>query len=385
MAGKNPPRENRRESYVIDPASVPLRPSTNLVAGSNTDLAVVEVLSLVLAAFGIVDQIVGVSALGGGHIHHTWSVTVTSSADASGYVLQELNDTVFTNLGACEENLRRIDTHWQDSEITAGIAIPRHLHAVDGAGIHVTLADGSVWRATKRIDDSYTPAQIGSPGEGYQAARAFGLFVTHLRTLPGPPLRETIPRFHDFSWRVHQLRNAVAFDPHGRRSGVQRELDEAEALATQVFPAALSIGTDRTHSVHNDAKVTNLLCHRAGGLPMAVVDLDTTMPGSPLVDLGELVRSGCSARPEDTRDLDTIAVRTDVVTALIDGFTSTAQLSPDQVELVNWGGPVLAVENGMRFLADHLNGDVYFRAHRAGQNLDRARVQLRLARHLLGR
>ncbi len=34
--------------------------------------------------------------------------------------------------------------------------------------------------------------------------------------------------------------------------------------------------------------------------------------------------------------------------------------------------------NGIRFLADHLRGDAYFRVHRPGQNLDRARVQLRL-------
>ena len=32
----------------------------------------------------------------------------------------------------------------------------------------------------------------------------------------------------------------------------------------------------------------------------------------------------------------------------------------------------------MRFLTDHLEGDVYFRVHRPGQNLDRARAQRRL-------
>ena len=349
----------------------------------NTDPASVEVLQSVLAAFGVVDQIIGVSALSGGHIHHTWSISVMGSDGEFGYVLQELNRSVFTNMAACEENLRRIDAHWRASETAAGIAIPRHLHTLDGAGIHANLAEGSVWRATERIEDSYAPVQIDSPAEAHRAARAFGHFVTHLRSMPGRSLQETIPRFHDFSWRVEQLRRAVAADPHDRRSGVQAELNEAEELGARVLSAALVIAADRTHSVHNDAKVTNLICHRDGGEPIAVVDLDTTMPGSPLVDLGELVRSGCSERPEDARDLNAIEVRTEIVSALIDGFRSTARLGPAERELVEWSGPVLAVENGMRFLADHLNGDVYFRADRVGQNLDRARVQMCLARQLL--
>jgi hypothetical protein len=36
----------------------------------------------------------------------------------------------------------------------------------------------------------------------------------------------------------------------------------------------------------------------------------------------------------------------------------------------------------MRFLADHLNGDVYFRVHREGHNLDRARTQFKLVREM---
>ena len=56
---------------------------------------------------------------------------------------------------------------------------------------------------------------------------------------------------------------------------------------------------------------------------------------------------------------------------------------PAEMPLIRYAGPVLAVENGMRFLADHLNGDTYFRVDRAGQNLDRARTQFRLAVELL--
>ena len=33
----------------------------------------------------------------------------------------------------------------------------------------------------------------------------------------------------------------------------------------------------------------------------------------------------------------------------------------------------------MRFLTDHIDGDLYFTVHREGQNLDRARAQFKLA------
>ena len=38
----------------------------------------------------------------------------------------------------------------------------------------------------------------------------------------------------------------------------------------------------------------------------------------------------------------------------------------------------MTIECGMRFLADYLNGDVYFKIHREKQNLDRARTQFAL-------
>lgn len=38
----------------------------------------------------------------------------------------------------------------------------------------------------------------------------------------------------------------------------------------------------------------------------------------------------------------------------------------------------MTYECGIRFLADFLDGDVYFKIHRDGHNLDRARTQFKL-------
>lgn len=357
-------------------------PSLWPVAGSAPVRGTPDLIS-VLLGFGVADTIVSATPVGGGHIHNTWSVTVTDQSREFGFILQELNGAVFPDLAACEENLRRIDDHWHSREKTGAIAVPRHLHAIDGAGVHMTLASGSVWRASERIEHSYAPRQIESPEQAYDAARAFGLFDAKLQTLPGPSLRPTIPRFHDLMWRVEQLRTAVVEDRVDRKRSVPSVLENAERLVAILTPPARVLMADGAHEVHNDAKITNLLFSRTTGLPVAVVDLDTTMAGSPMLDLGELIRSGASERPEDSRDLDSIHVRGEIVFALIDGFASSVGIPIIGDELTRHAGPILALENGLRFLADHLNGDRYFRADRENQNLDRARVQFRLTDELL--
>lgn len=348
--------------------------------------SITDRLADVLRAYQIEDSLREATPLGGGHIHQTWSVTTT---DGSGYVLQQLNAVVFTDLPACQDNLRRLDDHFHRGERGerradegAAITIPRHLRTHTN-GLHASTADDSVWRATHRVENSVALTSIRGVDDARIVARAFGDFATMLRSLPGPALRETIPRFHDFGWRVHQLRDACAHDSVGRLGAITAELTQTDELANELRGPAHAMAASAIHAVHNDAKVTNLLADAATEAVVAVVDLDTTMPGSALVDLGELVRSGASERPEDARDLDTIEVRRNVVDALIDGFCAGYRCTADEVDLLRYAGPVLAVENAMRFLADHLNGDIYFRATRPGQNLDRARVQLLLTRQLL--
>ena len=341
--------------------------------------ASVERLRAVLRAYQIDSRITECVPLGGGHIHHTWSVT---TADAGSYVVQELNGQVFRDLSACEDNLRRIDDLFHGGDQQREISIPKHLRTPTD-GLHVVLPDGSAWRATVLVERSIAPQDVATAADATVVARAFASFASTLRSLRGSPLHETIPRFHDFRWRVDQLREACIADRAQRVDSVREELSNADALADELLEPAQAIAANATHAVHNDAKVTNLLCDQATGAARTVVDLDTTMPGSALVDLGELVRSGASDRPEDARDLGDLEVRWPVVDALIDAFRDAYELSPAEVPLIRYAGPVLAAENGVRFLADHLNGDRYFRVDRPGQNLDRARVQFRLAVELL--
>jgi Ser/Thr protein kinase RdoA (MazF antagonist) len=139
--------------------------------------------------------------------------------------------------------------------------------------------------------------------------------------------------------------------------------------------------------MHHDCKLNNLLLDARSGEALCVIDLDTVMQGTVLSDFGELVRTATTRSPEDETRLDVMAFDLELFASLARGYATGARdwLSEAEGRLLPLAGPTLALMNAIRFLADHLAGDVYFRVHRENQNLDRQRAQLTLARRMLER
>ena len=72
---------------------------------------------------------------------------------------------------------------------------------------------------------------------------------------------------------------------------------------------------------------------------------------------------------------------TSVQGRMLQGYLGVARgfLTPADLEAIPDAIALLPFELGLRFLTDHLAGDVYFRTDRPGHNLNRALVQFRLA------
>ena len=116
------------------------------------------------------------------------------------------------------------------------------------------------------------------------------------------------------------------------------------------------------------------------GEAVCVIDLDTVMPGLPLYDFGDMVRSATNTGAEDDTNLDNVSMDMAIFEQLARGYLAATGgwLSDAEVDLLPFSGAVMTLECGIRFLADHLNGDVYFKIHRPGHNLDRCRNQFKL-------
>ncbi len=321
---------------------------------------------------------------------------VVSTASGSRFLLQRINGYVFPHPARVMANIVRITRHLE-CKLGPGSARRRLTltAAADGRmWVETAPEQGPAdwWRMYELIEDATTELRASTPEQAFLAARAFGRFEAQLVDLPSPPLHETIPRFHDTLNRFETLDRALdaaSASPAGRdrrrQAGAEiRSVAGHRHLASRLRDAEARGLPRRT--VHNDCKISNLLFDRTTGEALCVVDLDTTMPGLAACDFGDMVRSMSHRADEEGRDLAEAQVDLELFAALAQGYLDGAVFltEAERRSLVD-GALALTLEQAVRFLSDHLNGDVYFRVERPDQNLDRCRVQLALLESLLAR
>jgi hypothetical protein len=146
-------------------------------------------------------------------------------------------------------------------------------------------------------------------------------------------------------------------------------------------------GRIRTVAIHGDTKLDNFLFCAGTGRVKSLVDLDTIMPHTWLADWGDMVRSLVNVAGEKVRSLARVDVDMEIYEALVRGFLSTARrITRDEVALMADAVEIISLELGVRFLADYLRGDSYFKLSPTDPpdlNKLRAMVQLRLFQRLL--
>jgi hypothetical protein len=357
----------------------------------------VEELRAILARFGVGTP-ASITSLSGGHINQSWKVVPGSRFEVEGapagnseprtwnFLLQRLNQRVFPDGARVMRNVAAVCDHLWRAAARLHLPEPERrvlrLFRTPEGEPSVQGADGAWWRLLGFIENARAVEQAGSPAVAGEAGRAFGLFQRLLADYDGPVLVETIPGFHDTTRRIADLEAVARRDPRGRAGEVVAELGFASRRREYagVLPALIASGALPRRVVHNDAKIANVLLDSRTGEALAVVDLDTVMPGTLLSDAGDLIRSIASPTPEDERDLDRIGVSSRLVEPLVAGFLEGCGGVPTETErrLLVFAGILLTYEQGVRFLTDYLEGDVYYRVTRPGQNLDRARAQFRL-------
>jgi len=350
-------------------------------------------LRQVAAAFAIPGRYAGAVPYGTGHINDTFAATFERAPSHARYILQRINDTVFPAPVALMGNVERVVAHLRRGSQQLGIAdlerrVLTLIAARDGRCYHAD-DDGHIWRCYVFIEGAHTHDVIAGPEQAYQGALAFGRFQRALADYDGPRLSETIPGFHHTTARLQALAAAVDRDPCNRAAACRAEIELALAQAplAGVLLDLQARGVLPERITHNDTKLNNVLFDDATGEGICVLDLDTVMPGLSLYDFGDMVRSATSLLAEDHPDATAVRVQVPIFAALVRGYLAGAAdtVLPVEREHLVTAGRLLTYECGIRFLTDHLHGDRYFKVHRPGHNLDRARAQLALLRSLAER
>lgn len=327
---------------------------------------------------------------GDGHINATFLVVVASQRGERRYILQRVNSSVFRDPLALMENLGRVTRHLQKRlESEAGSSPARRalslIPAQDGQDFVVDTA-GGYWRCFPFLEGTREVATLERPAQAFEAGRAFGDFQRLLADLPGPSLTPTISHFHDAEHRFSNFTTAMDADVLNRATQAVPEIRFALARRDLAgfFPSFAQSGEMQERLTHNDTKVNNLLFNASADRVECVLDLDTVMPGLALFDFGDLARSAACSATEDELRLDQVQADPILFGHLARGFVEGTGAGLNAVERENLVGAtqVITYSLGLRFLTDFLEGDRYFRIHREGHNLDRARTQFALLRDL---
>jgi Ser/Thr protein kinase RdoA (MazF antagonist) len=312
--------------------------------------------------------------VGGGFVHRSFRVTTETGEHL---LLQELNRHFFTDLDALAANVALVGGALRTPARVRTTTTGRRWFADD---------DGRGWRLMTWIDGTIQAPAFTGAEVAAKLGTAFARFHLDVVDVDPERLHVTIPNFHDPARRAGTLAGLVKSDPNGRSASSQAAL-QALGAARALVDVAVGWRSPEvpTRVAHLDATPGNVLLDAESRGIVAVIDLDTVMPSSWLWDVGELVRSGCTRLQDDaTRPEDAEVFDEEAADVLLETYTNEvgAALSPAELAALPIAGAVVAYERALQFVTDHLEGDVMFRVDRPDENLERAQLQLSLARSI---
>lgn len=322
---------------------------------------------------------IDVAPYGNGHINDTYLVGVPGK-----FIVQRINKVVFPHPEYVMDNIMGVTEFLRKKIVNAGGNPDREtltfIKTKDGKPYYID-ENGDYYRVYKYVDNAVSYTVVEKPEQLYNAAKAFGKFQNMLADYPAHTLHETIVNFHNTKDRYRQFKEAVANDAAGRGKDVQDEIKfvlDREGDAGIVVDA-IADGKIPLRVTHNDTKLNNVLLDPVTEEGVCVIDLDTVMPGSLLYDYGDALRFGGSSGAEDEKDLSKIWFDVEKFEAFTRGFIEELpSITDEELALLPFSIKLMTLECGLRFLADYLNGDVYFKTHYADHNLVRCRTQFKL-------
>ena len=344
-------------------------------------------LNDIVLQFDLNGQIDAIKPLGNGLINDTYKVTTT---DGPSYVLQRINHHIFKDVDLLQKNIVSVTSHIRGKLEAAGAAdVDRKVLTfipLRNSDLTYYFDGESYWRVSLFIEDAFTYETV-NPEYSYYAGRSFGHFEAMLADVPDT-LGETIPDFHNMELRARQLDEAVAADAVGRmaEAEVQEILKEVLVYREEMCKA------ERMHRegvlpkrlCHCDTKVNNMMFDASGEV-LCVIDLDTVMPSFVFSDFGDFLRTAANKVAEDDPRIEMVEFDMEIFKAFAKGYVESASVFLTPVELDNlpYAAALFPYMQAVRFFADYINGDTYYKIKYPEHNLVRTRNQMALFRSVM--
>ena len=344
----------------------------------------------ILSNFDLDATLISCERYGEGHINETYLAIVKENGVDKKYILQKINSNLFKEVDKLMNNIMLVTEFARKRIVEKGGNPDREslslVFTKDGKPYYFDEESQGYFRIYKFIEDAVAYQIVEKPEHFYESAVAFGDFASLLAEFDATKLYEVLPNFHNTVKRFENLEKAIKENKSGRAHLVKEEIEFAlkrKDYASRIVDL-LASGKMPTKVTHNDTKLNNVMLDASTGKYVAVIDLDTIMPGSICYDFGDSIRFGCNPAAEDERDLSKVVFDINLFEAYVKGYLHSLGDSVTAIEKQNlaFGAILMTYECGIRFLSDYLDGDVYFRTHREEQNLDRTRTQFKLVKDM---
>lgn len=336
--------------------------------------------------FQIKGKCINIKVITAGNINATYRLDYDDEGEVKSYILQKVNTYVFKSPEQIMSNISLVTSHILAKDDCNQKTLVFH-NTKDGRNYYDD-GDGNFWRICDNIDsisldscDDYNVLEA--------VGVAFGDFQNALADFDASKLFETIHDFHNTKSRIENLLKDIDEDPCNRVSEVADEINfvrENMELACRLTNM-LEAGELPLRVTHNDTKFNNVLFDKVTKYPIAIIDLDTVMPGLAMHDFGDAVRFACSTAAEDEKNTDIVSIDVDKFTAFSKGFISKTckSLTENEINTMVLGAITITIELGVRFLDDYITGDKYFKTVYEGHNLIRTRCQFALAKDMIAK
>lgn len=334
-------------------------------------------LNQILEKFGINALNYQIEDYGSGLINSTWKISGEEN-----YILQRINTDVFKQPEAIAENLSKLQSYLNTKYPDYLFVAP--LLALNGSSLAIN--DDGIFRLFPFVDNSTSINSVTNYKQAYEAAKQFGKFTFLLKDFDASELRDTIPSFHDLTLRYKEFEKACLNTTAARLEQAQWAIGEInrhkDILST--YEELKNSGKLPVRVIHHDAKINNVLFDNYWN-GICLIDLDTVMPGYFISDVGDMLRTYLSPASEDETDLSKVVVDEQCFDAIYNGYLweMGTELSAFEKQHFIYAGKFMIYMQAIRFLADYLNGDIYYHTTYAGQNLNRTNNQLTLLNQLI--
>lgn len=349
-------------------------------------------INKILDNYNIKGNLINIKEDNTGNINKTYIITFINNDIEYKYLVQQINTNVFNDPYILMENILGVTNYLKEQLILNNDNDHKVLEVIktkDNNPMCYIYDDKGIkkyYRIYKYIDNSISYDKSFNKDIVYNTGKAFGNFQRLLNNYPMNSLKETIKDFHNTKKRYDKLIKDINNLSNDRVKEAYQEIKfiiEHQNICNLIIDK-LNNNIIPYRVTHNDTKVNNVLMNKKTLDYLAVIDLDTVMPGSMLFDYGDGIRSTACTCLEDEHDLTKVKIDLELFESYTKGYLREISncITEEELNLMAKSIEIITLELAIRFLNDYINGDTYFKVEYNKQNLYRTKAQLALVKDI---